>query len=84
MGKTKGICPYTDKLTTLRRNQQMMYKASLDRIDSSLGYIIGNIQFISATANLGKGSMTHVEMIMFCKLIRDNWNNVDSLTSTNY
>jgi hypothetical protein len=54
-----------------------MYKASLDRIDSSLGYIIGNIQFISATANLGKGSMTHVEMIMFCKLIRDNWNNVD-------
>jgi hypothetical protein len=53
----------------------MMYKASLDRIDSSLGYIIGNIQFISATANLG--SMTHVEMIMFCKLIRDNWNNVD-------
>jgi hypothetical protein len=27
--------------------------------------------------NLGKGSMTHVEMIMFCKLIRDNWNNVD-------
>jgi hypothetical protein len=79
MGKKKGICPYTGIINPPKdaKSIPMMYKASLDRIDSSLGYIIGNIQFISATANLGKGSMTHVEMIMFCKLIRDNWNNVD-------
>lgn len=72
----KGICPYTG-LTLIHpknaKNHIMLYKASLDRIDSSLGYIKGNIQFISATANLAKGSMTHEEMVTFCRIIAKNW-----------
>jgi myo-inositol catabolism protein IolC len=48
--------------------------ASLDRVDSTKGYIVGNIQFISAAANMAKNNMTHEQMIEFCKIIADNWN----------
>jgi hypothetical protein len=72
----KGICPYTG-ITLIHpkdaKNHIMLYKASLDRVDSSLGYIKGNIQFISATANLAKHSMTHEEMVIFCKIITNHW-----------
>jgi hypothetical protein len=72
----KGICPYTGiKLVQPKdATDEIIYnKASLDRIDSSLGYIKGNIQFISASANYAKSSMTHEEMITFCKLIANHW-----------
>jgi hypothetical protein len=74
--KQKGVCPYTGvKLIHPKdaKNVLMIYKASLDRIDSKLGYVKGNIQFISASANFGKGEMTHDEMIIFCKLITKHW-----------
>ena len=44
-------------------------KASLDRIDSSKGYIKGNIQFISIACNYAKSTMTHEEMLTFCETI---------------
>jgi hypothetical protein len=72
-----GICPYTG-VTLIHpkdgKNESMIYKASLDRIDSSKGYVKGNIQFLSVAANHGKGIMTHDEMIDFCKIIADKWN----------
>jgi hypothetical protein len=71
-----GICPYTGiKLLHPKdsKDKQIYFKASLDRIDSSLGYVKGNIQFISAAANFAKGSMSHEDMIEFCKLISYNW-----------
>lgn len=76
--KQEGICPYTGiKLIQPKdaKNEIMMYKASLDRIDSTQGYIKGNVQFISATANLAKQSMSHDDMVIFCKLISEHWNN---------
>ena len=72
-----GICPYTG-LTLIQPKDSkgiaLMYKASLDRVDSKLGYVRGNIQFISASANLGKNNMSHEEMVEFCKLITNHWN----------
>jgi hypothetical protein len=46
-----------------------MNRASLDRIDSSKGYIKGNIQFISITCNYAKSDMSHEEMLTFCETI---------------
>jgi hypothetical protein len=72
----KGICPYTGLLLIHpkdSKNYSMLYKASLDRIDSSLGYIKGNIQFISVSANFAKGTMSHNEMVNFCKIIANKW-----------
>jgi hypothetical protein len=49
-----------------------LYTASVDRIESDKGYVKGNIQFVSITANLAKNSMTHEQMIEFCRLISNN------------
>jgi hypothetical protein len=49
--------------------------ASLDRIDSSKGYVKGNIQFISVSSNHAKNNLTHNQMIDFCKLITRFWKN---------
>lgn len=43
--------------------------ASLDRIDSSKGYINGNVQWVHKTVNIMKGSMTDIELLNWCKLI---------------
>lgn len=74
--KQKGICPYTGiKLIPPRKSKgkPTYKKASLDRIDSKLGYNVGNIQFISASANYAKAEMSHEEMIDFCKIIMKQW-----------
>jgi hypothetical protein len=74
--KQNGVCPYTGaKLIHPIRitDEGLIYMASLDRIDSNIGYMRGNIQFISAAANMAKNKMSHEQMIQFCKLISENW-----------
>lgn len=49
--KQKGICPYTNikmslEDSTLKSNKITLKHASLDRIDSSIGYIRGNVEFV--------------------------------------
>lgn len=75
--KQNGICPYTGvKLEHPKYTKNnFIYTASLDRIDSSKGYIPGNIQFISITANYAKSDMSHELMIEFCKLVTKKWSN---------
>lgn len=43
--------------------------ASLDRIDSSKGYIPGNVQWIHKTLNKLKLAMPNDEFISWCKLV---------------
>lgn len=71
-----GTCPYTGlKLINPidSKDEPLFKKASLDRVNYNLGYIKGNIQFISASANHAKNSMSHEEMVEFCKLISEYW-----------
>jgi hypothetical protein len=80
--KQDGICPYTNlKLIhpnwKREKNSEPYTVASLDRIDSNKGYIIGNIQFISMTANFAKSNMTHEQMVNFCKIISKAWKHND-------
>lgn len=63
--KQKGICPYSKvKLRFVSKvgKNNPIYTMSLDRKDSNLGYVKGNIQFISIAMNLMKNSMTEEEM----------------------
>lgn len=46
------------------------FTASLDRIDSSKGYVVGNIQFVSIVINRAKGNFTHEQMIEFCNIMK--------------
>lgn len=59
--KQKGVCPYTNfklKLYNSSNKIEIPYrlKASIDRIDSSKGYIKGNIEFISLPINYLKSN----------------------------
>jgi hypothetical protein len=73
-----GICVYTGVklIHPIRaKDEGFLFTASLDRVDSSIGYVPGNIQFISTTANLAKNKLTHHEMLKFCELVSENWMN---------
>jgi hypothetical protein len=45
--------------------------ASLDRIDSSLGYIITNVQWIDKEVNYAKQEMTNEQFIKMCKKVTE-------------
>jgi len=69
-----GICPYTGKLMSLpesssKRDQQKQPPngASLDRIDSTKGYIQGNVEFVCLAVNYAKNKFGKEEMINFFK-----------------
>lgn len=67
-----GICPYTKlKLTlpTWNNNPDIRYRASLDRIDSSKGYIKGNVQFVATPINYLKGTMSDEDTKSYLKEI---------------
>jgi len=46
--------------------------ASIDRIDSSKGYIEGNVQWVHVKINYMKQSISQEEFIQFCKLVALN------------
>jgi hypothetical protein len=66
-----GICPYTGikmvlpKSSAQKDNISSLKKASLDRIDSTKGYIKGNVEFVCMAINLAKNNKTKQEMINF-------------------
>ena len=52
----------------------ILSKASLDRIDSSKGYIEGNVQWVTKQANLSKHIMSMKELYEFCKKVLNHAN----------
>lgn len=75
--KQDGVCVYTGVKLILKNKRNTKehnnFVASVDRIDSSKGYTKDNIQFISRTANLAKHTMSHEEMVEFCKIVANKW-----------
>lgn len=72
-----GICPYLKQPLVLpqtdnshdRSNPNLI--ASIDRIDSSKGYVKGNIQFISMTLNFAKNKYDEEVLLNLIALIKD-------------
>ena len=72
----KGICPYTGielEHPSIKKKNSIIKTASLDRIDSSKGYVEKNLQFVSMAINFMKNSMSHEETIELCKIIAKHW-----------
>jgi hypothetical protein len=56
-----GQCAFTGLPLRLRNEKQKndnIFTASLDRIDSSVGYVKGNVQYVSVALNLAKKDLS--------------------------
>lgn len=62
------------KLTGIELNHKTIYEvtASLDRVDSTKGYIEGNVQWIHKKINFCKNSLSDDEFINICYLVVQN------------
>lgn len=57
-------------------------KASLDRIDSSKGYVEGNVQWVTYQANVSKHIMSMEELYIFCRKVLNHANQQPSQSLT--
>ena len=67
-----GKCHITNVDLKLEQSYNKNYQASLDRIDSSKGYVKGNVRYISVSANWLKNNLDddHIkEFIQICRMV---------------
>ena len=57
------------KFSTNIRDQRGTQTASLDRIDSSKGYVLGNVQWVHKKVNIMKNVMPEVELLEWCERV---------------
>lgn len=65
--RSATVCPYIGWAMTFEQGRKESTLASLDRVDSSKGYVKGNVQVISYLANLMKSHATDEELAMFAR-----------------
>lgn len=53
-----------------KRTHLSPWRSSLDRIDSSKGYISGNVQFVCTIANIAKADFSMDQLKTFCSLVQ--------------
>ncbi len=63
-----GQCAYTGIPLVFGPNSKntCVTTASLDRIDSALPYVVGNVQWVHKYVNLMKMDLTHEEFLLWC------------------
>ena len=49
--------------------------ASIDRIDSEIGYVAGNIQLVCRCVNVAKHDLTMNEFVMLCSAVAERQKN---------
>lgn len=57
-----------------KRIDRSIHTASLDRIDNSKGYVVGNVQWIHKTINMMRRQYTVEEYVNWCKLVASHAN----------
>jgi len=69
-----GYCAITNIPIEMKYydNKSTLTTASIDRIDSSKGYIKGNVQFVAYGINLAKNSFTDNDLKSFISLIKSH------------
>jgi hypothetical protein len=72
--KQKGKCAYTGipLISPTYKHLSSPRKASLDRIDSSKGYVKGNIEFVCVFVNLGKNGFNKKEIFDLLQEFKKN------------
>lgn len=65
-----GLCALSGvEMTYVAGQGRMATNISLDRIDSSVGYVRGNVQLVCDIANRMKQDLTVVDLRMWCERI---------------
>lgn len=67
--KQERKCALTDLLLTFEKQKRGEKTASLDRIDSSKGYVNGNVQWVHKDINWMKNRFSQERFIEMCKLV---------------
>lgn len=73
-----GICALSGvEFQDVRRVQKSRnpYRPSIDRIDSKIGYVPGNFQFVCSIVNIMKNRLDETEFIRMCGLISKHRSN---------
>lgn len=71
-----GLCNISKIPMTYIMNQGRIYtNVSVDRIDSNIGYIKGNIQLVCMAVNQMKSDLSMNELVYICKEIINNYEN---------
>lgn len=69
----KGICAISKiKMEIYKNGKKKPRQCSVDRIDNSKGYIVGNIQLVCLIANYAKNTFSENDLIDFCKALCHN------------
>jgi hypothetical protein len=55
----------------LHKGGQHKYTASLDRIDSKIGYLIGNVQWVHRDVNFMKQQLDQNKFLEYCRIITE-------------
>jgi hypothetical protein len=75
--RQEGKCPFTGWNLLLPKNSKerldyLPERASLDRIDSSKGYSVDNVQFVSMIYQFAKNSFSDDVVLNFCRSVINN------------
>lgn len=54
------------------RKDKKSQTCSVDRIDSSKGYVVGNVQWVHKTINIMKNKLHEKDFLYFCKMISES------------
>jgi len=78
--KQKGCCVFSNNKLILPENCEgwkdiSPRSASLDRINNSIGYVQGNVRYISFMANIARRNFSDNQVIDFCKKVAFNYSN---------
>lgn len=66
----EGKCALTGWPMTMElANGVVPTNCSLDRIDSSQGYVVGNVQLVCRSANVAKNNLAHAEFVKLCRAV---------------
>lgn len=72
--RQQGKCALSGQTLTFQGNKRKTQAgtASLDRIDSSKGYLHGNIQWVHKRINVMKSNLSDQDFILLCKLVANH------------
>lgn len=66
-------CALSNQPLVFDLNIKGKHNASLDRIDSSKGYVIGNVQWVTKDINLAKRDFPQDHFIDLCRMVAKNF-----------